>query len=395
MDGFRMTWIELVWKNMGRRLLRTGVTVTGVAIAIAALFSLVAFQHGYRTGMQGELDRLGAHILVVPKGCPYDAASIALHGASWPCYLQSAYLKEVREAPGVGTAAPVFMNAVYGSTGEQTVYAGISPDIRALKRGWRWSGAFPERRGDLLVGADTARTHGWTVGQEVELPGLAPHRGTVAGVLAPSGGADDGFVYMRLEDAQGLFKHPGELTHILVRLADPDRLDQAVANLRGCDAGLQMNVVPLSHLFATIRSLLQATRVLFGCVVLIALGVGAAGVSNTVLMAVTERTREIGTMRALGASTGDIFRIFWLESLLVCTVGGVLGIAVAFAASRLTEAWLRTRLPFAPTDPLIRWEWGTAGLCLLAALAVGSLAGLLPAWRAARLAPMDAIRAGS
>lgn len=388
-----MTWTELVLKNMARRPLRTGVTVAGVAIAIAALFSLVAFQNGYRAGMQGELDRLGAHVLVVPKGCPYDAASIALHGASWPCYLQSAYLKEVREAPGVGTAAPVFMNAVYGQDGEQTVYAGVSPDIRALKRGWRWNGAFPENQGDLLVGAETARVHGWKVGQSVELPGLAQQRGTVAGILAPTGGADDRFVYLRLEDAQRLFKHPGELTHILVRLADPDRLDQAVANLRGCEAGLQMNVVPLSHLFATIRSLLQATRVLFGCVVLIALGVGAAGVSNTVLMAVTERTREIGTMRALGASTADVFRIFWCEALTVCATGGLLGVAGAFAASRLTEAWLRTRLPFAPTDPLIRWEWGTAGLCLLAALLVGSIAGLLPAWRAARLAPMDAMRA--
>lgn len=388
-----MTWTELILKNVARRPARTGVTVAGVAIAIAALFSLVAFQNGYRAGMQGELDRLGAHILVVPKGCPYDAASIALHGASWPCYLRSAYLKEVRGAPGVGTAAPVFMNAVYGGSGEQTIYAGVSPDIRALKRGWRWSGDFPTRRGDLLVGTETARLQGWKLGQEVELPGLRHRQGKVAGILAPTGGADDRFIYLRLEDAQALFQHPGELTHILVRLSDPERLDQAVANLRGCDAGLQMNVVPLSHLFTTIRGLLQATRVLFGCVVLIALGVGAAGVSNTVLMAVTERTREIGTLRALGASTGHIFRIFWLESLGVCAAGGLLGIGVAFAASRLTEAWLRTRLPFAPTDPLIRWEWGTAGFCLLAALAVGSLAGLLPAWRAARLAPMDAMRA--
>jgi putative ABC transport system permease protein len=388
-----MTWTELVLKNMGRRPLRTGVTVAGVAIAVAALFSLIAFQNGYRAGMQGELDRLGAHVLVVPKGCPYDAASIALHGASWPCYLQSAYLKEVREAPGVGTAAPVFMNAVYGGEGEQTVYAGVSPEIRPLKRGWHWAGEFLERKGDLLVGSETARVHGWKLGQEVELPGLTSQRGRVAGILAPTGGADDRFIYLRLEDAQRIFKHPGELTHILVRLADPDRLDQAVANLRGCDAGLQMNVVPLSHLFATIRSLLQATRVLFGCVVLVALGIGATGVSNTVLMAVTERTREIGMLRALGASTGDIFRVFWLEALAVCGAGGLLGVAAAFAASRLTEAWLRTQLPFAPTDPLIRWEWGTAGLCLLAALAVGSLAGLLPAWRAARLSPMDAMRA--
>src|SRR5438034_1430644 len=108
-----MTWLRLAIKNAGRRKARTLVTMLGVAIAVAALFSLLAFQRGYQAGMQGELDRLGAHVLVVPKGCPYDAASIALHGASWPCYLKAAYVTQVRHTEGVETAAPVFMNAVY------------------------------------------------------------------------------------------------------------------------------------------------------------------------------------------------------------------------------------------------------------------------------------------
>src|ERR1051326_5667470 len=108
-----MTWLQLAIKNSGRRKLRTLVTTAGVAIAIAALYSMVAFQRGYQAGMQGELDRLGAHILVVPKGCPYDAASIALHGAGWPCYLKEAYLRQVRNTRGVATAAPLLMNAFY------------------------------------------------------------------------------------------------------------------------------------------------------------------------------------------------------------------------------------------------------------------------------------------
>src|SRR5262249_29734381 len=108
-----MTWAKLSLKEWQRRPLRTTVTAGGVAIAMAALFSLLAFQRGYREGVHNELDRLGAHVLVVPKGCPYDAASMALHGASWPCYLKERYLDEVRAVPGVATAAPVFMTAVY------------------------------------------------------------------------------------------------------------------------------------------------------------------------------------------------------------------------------------------------------------------------------------------
>src|SRR2546422_7224964 len=133
-----MTWTQLSLKEWQRRPLRTGVTTAGVAIAIAALFSLVAFQRGYRDGVRNELDRLGAHVLVVPKGCPYDAASIALHGASWPCYLKSAYLETVRNTPHVAVAAPVYMAAVYRQdTGAQVVYCGVERDIVDLKQTWK------------------------------------------------------------------------------------------------------------------------------------------------------------------------------------------------------------------------------------------------------------------
>src|SRR5678815_5463429 len=101
-----MTWLELSLKEWQRRPLRTRVTAAGVAIAIAALFSLLAFQRGYRDGVRGELDRLGAHVLVVPKGCPYDAASMALHGANWPCYLGTNHFQGLASGPGVAIAAP-------------------------------------------------------------------------------------------------------------------------------------------------------------------------------------------------------------------------------------------------------------------------------------------------
>src|SRR5215213_3212717 len=124
--------------------MRTVVTAVGVAVAIAALFSVLSFQRGYEEGIRGELDRLGAHVLVVPKGCPYDAASIALHGASWPCYLKEDYVETVRTTPHVAVAAPVFMSAVYDpTTGAQIVYCGVDETIRSLKRHWRVAGAWP------------------------------------------------------------------------------------------------------------------------------------------------------------------------------------------------------------------------------------------------------------
>lgn len=390
-----MNWLSLSLTEWRRRPLRTGITATGVAIAVAALFSLLAFHDGYREGVRNELERLGAHVLVVPKGCPYDAASIALHGANWPCYLKSGYLDEVRATPGVTNAAPVFMAALDLADGTQAVYVGVDERMLRLKPGWKLDGRFPRAAGELLAGANVAKRMSWNVGQRVTLPGFTNRTGIIAAILLPTHSPDDTFIYTRLADAQDWFEHPGELTHILVRLTDPQAMDHAVSGLRGCDAGMDMNVVPLAHLFHTIQSLVNSTRVLLGCVALIGLLIAAAGVSNALLMSVAERSREIGVMRAIGASRTDIFRLIWLETVHVCTAGGLAGILLAFISAHAVEAWLRARLPFAPGDALIQWEWRVAGVCFGGAILLGCIAALLPAARAAELSPVQAMREGA
>lgn len=388
-----MTWFELASKQWRGRPLRAGVTGAGVGIATAALFSLLSFQQGYRKGVQRELDGLGAQILLVPKGCPYDATSMALHGASWPCYLKEEYLSEVRSVPGVATAVPMLMSAVSGAGSSAVIYVGVEQNILALRHRWRISGSFPKQNGAILAGSEAARRYGWHAGQEVRLPGMPNQTATVVGILEPTQAADDAFIYLGLKDAQHRFNHPNELTHILIRLADPNDLQGAVAQLRGCDAGLAMNVVPLAHIFRTIQSLVNSTRLLLGAMALVAWLVAGTGVCNTILIAVSERIGEIGVLRAIGASPMDIFRLIWLETVQVCLVGSLAGMGGALAASRWVEGWARARLPFAPADSLIHFEWWIAGVCLGCAFVLGTLAGSLPVWHAVRVSPQTAIRA--
>ncbi len=385
--------LQMIIRNLARRKMRSAVTAGGVALAVAAMFSMLAFMLGYQRGMRGELDRLGAHVLVVPKGCPYDAASIALHGANWPCYLKQDYVKTVQDTPHVAVAAPVYMSAVYDSaTGAQTVFCGVTREILGLKREWKIDGEFPSASGDLLVGSETAKDRDWKLGAQVTLPGLDGASGRISGIIRPTQGADDLFIYMPLQDVQSQFKRPHQITHMLVRLDSPESMESVVNALRSCGAGLEMNVVPLAHLFSTINNLVQGTRFLLGCVALIALLAAGAGLSNTILMAVAERTREIGVLRAIGASRLRVFGLILGETLALCVIGGAAGIAAAIIGSRGIEAWLRGRLPFTPDGTLIQAQPLTVALCLLVAAAVGCLAGLLPAWRACRLAPVAAIQ---
>jgi putative ABC transport system permease protein len=379
-------------KEWARRPLRTSVTAGGVAIATAAMFSLLSFQQGYRKGVKSELDRLGAHILLVPKGCPYDAASMALHGAVWPCYLKQSYLEEVRQVRGVARAAPVFMSVAAEGSGGDTVYVGIDTNFLALRPGWRIDGSFDHQSGVVLPGAEVARRYGWQIGRRISLPGLTNQAALVAGILGPAQSSENNFVHVPLADAQRLFGHTNLLTHILIRLSDPNDLDRVTAQLRGCDAGLAMNVVPLTHVFRTIQSLVNSTRWLLGSIAIIAFLIAGTGITNSILMSVAERTRDVGVMRSFGASRGQIFRLICLETVQVTIGGAFVGVGFAFAASRLVDRWVRSVVPFAPAGSIIQWDWLLSAICVLCALAFGLVAALAPAARAAAIHPAQAIQ---
>lgn len=388
----KLSWLTVALKEWRRRPARTAVTVIGVGLALGVLLALLAFERGYRRALQSELDRLGAHVLVVPKGCPYDAASLALHGATWPCYLNVSYLTEIRAVPGVQAAVPALMHALRDDAGRPVVYLGTDRSLLALRPHWRIHGRFPVRAGELLVGSELARRYDWSAGQAVDLPGRPGERGTVRGVLEATHGAEDYFLHLPLEEAQRLFGRSQELTHVLVRLQDPARLDEAVQQFRSCGAGMNLNVVPLAHLFRTIQRLVNSTRWLLSCVVGVALLTAGVGVSNTLLLAIGERRREIGLFRAVGASARDVFRLIHLEALLLCVAGCGLGLILAMAASDLLETWLRARLPFAPGGELLVWEgpvglWGLAGAVVLGGMAAG-----WPAWRACQISPREAMQ---
>jgi putative ABC transport system permease protein len=380
----------LALKNLRRRPLSTGVTVAGVALAVAVLYSLCSFQNGYQLRLRAELSGLGAHILVVPKGCPYEAASIAIHGANWPRYLRAADLPALAATPGVRHAAGVLMSATTDArTGQQQIWLGVDDAVRAAKPFWQIEGRFPAAPDDALVGAEVARRRCLRPGVRfVDAATGAAFR--VAGVIARTGGQDDSFIYIPRASAQRLFHHPGQITNVLVTVDEPERVLAVAAAMRRRDP--DANVVPMAQVLETMLNLARTTRLLIACVALIALLISAFGVVNTVMTSVFERTGEIGMLRAVGASRSEVFRLVWTETLLVCLAGGAAGNGLALLTSRFIEGIVRARLPYAPSGTLIAPDaWLFAG-CITGAAALGALAGLLPAARACALRPVEAIR---
>ncbi|HSV75162.1 MAG TPA: ABC transporter permease [Chthonomonadales bacterium] len=402
-----MEHLRIAVKNLLRRRARTVLTLLGVGVAVAILYSLLAFQRGYEQGLRAEMDGLGAHILVVPRGCPYEAATIVLHGGKWPRYMEERHAERIAATPGVSESAPILMDAIIDPVARTSViFLGITEQYGALRPKWSIRGR-PLSGGaarEVLLGSTVASKLGLEPGDTFELRQNASGRAAgkqdadlrVVGVLDRTGSQDDGFVFMPLRTLQELSQLPGKIVVVLVRAEriDAASLARVTEDLRAL--GGNMNIFPLSELLENASQLMQVTRVFVLAIVFVALAVGAAGVLNTILMTVFERTREIGMMKAVGATRRDIFVLVWTETVLLCAAGGLAGVAIALAGARGVELFLRqalsTQFAALPETTLIGVSPGVALGCVAMSVALGVLAGLYPAWRAAAVRPIEAIR---
>lgn len=402
-----MDYLRLAIKNLLRRKFRTLLTLLGIGAAIAVLYSLEEFQRGYEKGLQDQMNQLGAHIMVVPKGCPYEAATIVLHGGKWPRYMEESYFDRIRAVPGVSQSAPILMDAMINREAKDNkIFLGITEEYGKLRPKWTLAGtgfSGPDAR-EVILGTSMAEKLGLKAGDTFWLRQDAAGRAAgkddadmkVVGVLERTDSQDDAFVFMPLHTLQDLFKLPGKIVVVLVRAQkiDPASMERLTQDLRAL--GGNMNIFPLSELLNNASQLMQVTRTFVMAIVLVAIAIGAVGVLNTILMAVFERTKEIGMMKAIGASSRDIFALIWTETVLICTAGGLVGIGIAVVSARGVEWFLRKALASQfsalPDTALI----GISSSIILGSIALsvglGVLAGFYPAWRASAVKPMEAIR---
>src|SRR5581483_5561011 len=153
--------LVLALRNLIRRRLRSGLTLLGVAVAVSVLACLLAFGQGYQRGLAKELDGMGMQMMLVPLGCPYDAAARVLKGKTLDVSLPASALAAARRDPAVANAAPMLLVALpRPSEGRTDLWVGVDEAIRPLKPWWklkpgsRW---FPD--GDsVILGAEAATT---------------------------------------------------------------------------------------------------------------------------------------------------------------------------------------------------------------------------------------------
>jgi putative ABC transport system permease protein len=387
---------QVAYKNLLRKKTRSGLTIIGIALAAWVLVSLLGFNRGYELSLSSDIDSLGYQILVTAKGCPYEAATLMLKGGTGLRYMQEEIVRNIASQPEVNQITPMLMAAVFdpnkGESGGITGYLGIDPAtypqmkkmLQFAQGGW-----FSDPNSyEAVMGYEAAELEQREVGDKLLVPGKNVEI-KVVGVLKRSGTQDDGTIFLPLRTVQKVFGVEGKLTGIGIQVkkeADIAQFEERMYKLP------DVQVVSLSQVKQTIMTLVSTAKVMVFSIALIAILISVVGVINTILMSVIERLQEIGILKSMGAMAWDIFKLIWLETLILCLTGGLIGTSLALATAKGTEILIRQLLPYAPSGGLVKINFVLILLTFGVITLIGLLSGIYPSWRAARVRPLEAIR---
>ncbi len=233
--------------------------------------------------------------------------------------------------------------------------------------------------------------------KEIEKPVFNAYTFKVVGILERGGSKDDGSYFIQIEDAQRIFRKYKMLTGIGIRLNDLAKLPMFTDRIYNRKELGETQVISLAEVKGTILNLVQTAKILVMSVAFIAIIVALIGVMNTILMSVFERTQEIGIMKAIGASRMDIFKLIWLETIIICALGGIVGTFIAVFGGTYIEKLIRgvmSKAGYVPAGQIVHFTPQIIIGCFIGAIVLGVLSGIWPAYRAAKMRPIEAIRSG-
>lgn len=387
--------------------LRTALTMLGMVIGVAAVILMLAIGAGAQREIARQIASLGANLFMILPGAPTSGGMRM--GAGSGATLTLADAEAIGEVPGIAAVAPLVSGTaqmVFGSANWSAFVYGVTPGYFEVRD---WSVA----RGNMFTDSEVrAQARVALVGQTVvdnlffdENPVGKTLRVknlpfTVIGVLGPKGQSLDGrdqddVVLVPLSTAQRqLFasRLPDRVRFIMAKAASPADMEHAETGMRqtlrrthriGEDTEDDFTVRNLTAMAQTAATTARVLSLMLGAIASISLLVGGIGIMNIMLATVMERTREIGIRRALGAYRADIISQFLVETAVLASSGGLLGIVVGVAGAGLASYVVGINAPVRLWSPAIAF-----GISLL----VGVVFGIYPAYRAARMHPIEALR---
>lgn len=396
------------FESLSANKLRASLTILGIVIGVAAVIAMISVGRGAQSTITDSINGIGTNLVFVFRGGSQDVRNPK------PITLGDAEaIADPFQAPSVLAVAPVIQDngkVTFGRESTTTNITGVTPDYAQVRKYSLNEGEFitqDELLGQAsvaLLGSEVAdklfgRQNG-LVGETIRIENQ-PFR--VIGVLKPKGGSSfsnaDNLVMVPFSTAQARLIHHNTADQVDLLLVEatsskavPAASDEVAQILRsrhrtaiGAD---DFTILTQQDFLSTASTITNVLTIFLGGVAAISLLVGGIGIMNIMLVSVTERTREIGLRKAVGAHKADIMVQFLAESAVLSLIGGVIGIilgyTIAFAVGQIARANNADITPTIGIDIIL--------IATLFSTAVGLFFGLYPANRAANLEPVEALR---
>jgi len=405
--NFGQSFIEAI-ESLATNKTRSGLTIIGIVIGVAAVIAIVSIGRGAEGTITGSIQGIGTNLLFVFQGGSEEVRNPK------PLTMGDAEaMRDPFQAPSVVGVAPILQDSVKVTAGGEsttTQISGVTPDYGPVRNANVSEGEFISQEHLLgqasvaLLGTEVAedlfaRTAG-LVGETVRIEGR-PFR--VIGVLESKGGSgfrnEDDVILVPLTTAQTrLIRRSShdDVDMIMVQAFSADTVpgaSQEISHIlrtrhRTAIGADDFTIFTQQDFLETAQTITSVLTIFLGGIAAISLLVGGIGIMNIMLVSVTERTREIGLRKAVGARRVDILVQFLTESALLSLIGGVIGIGlgalISYGVGRIAAA---SDTPLTPSIGL-----DTVLLATIFSAAVGLFFGLYPANRAASLEPVEALR---
>jgi putative ABC transport system permease protein len=400
---------SMALRALAAHKLRSALTVLGVLIGVFSIILVMTTMRALKANIEREMSQLGSQTFAVQKWPAIYFGGPEGFEKFWRRRnITLAHGREVQEKATLAGNVGVEANLWGGQV--ETRYQKTPPSVQLLgetpgsfpARNWILAGGRALTEPDVenardvcVLGDGLAKTifpFGSSVGERLKINGV---NYTVAGVLAPKGGAisgeQDNFAVIPITTALNRFGRFRSLT-ILVQARDAASYNDTVEQVRGI-LRIARKVPPRAtddfelfsndSLITQFNTFTKAVRIGVSVVSSIALIAAGIGIMNIMLVSVTERTREIGVRRAVGAKKRNILMQFVVEAVVLCEIGGVIGVLLGIGSGYVAARYLKV-------PPVIPFDWAVLGLMICSI--VGIVFGTYPAWKAANLDPIESLR---
>jgi len=386
------------------RKLRSWLTIIGIIVGISTIVILIGLVQGLSDDITSQLDAFGSKTIIIS---PVSTSGASAAAASFMPTKGKLYLDDyerVKRVAEVEYITPVINQVTYAKYKKEEIglsVLGVEPEIFKQTTGTIdiEEGRFltDSDRKSIVVGNNIAKDQFDEELHPSSVIYISDQRYTVVGVLKKTGTSFtnlDDAVFMPFEEAQDMFDDimaEDEITGIRLTVKDgedPEAVAEEITDIllaahKVPEDEKDFSVITAAFINEQLESITSILTVFMGALAGISLLVGGVGISNTMFMSVLERTREIGTIKAIGASPKDIETLFLVESSLIGFFGGIAGLIFAFIVILLIDL-----SGFVPAV----FIWWVALGALVFSVIVGVGAGVFPARQAARLDPIEALR---